>query len=171
METCLGKKTMAYSCSQPGIWNTTVLPDNGFTHTMNAGVTLLLCTLSCRELAIQLRRDVKPALDAVGVKLLLVSIGTKERSVEFAGEPQHVLFRFSCWRWLSQSTAAAVAAAVGSHQQLHFWQQRTYESLSPTKLAVLLVGMRHLLLLLSILHTTPHRFIHSMHASRAYPQF
>lgn len=39
----------------------------------------------CRELAIQLRRDVKPQLDAAGVKLFLVSIGTWERSIEFAG--------------------------------------------------------------------------------------
>lgn len=31
------------------------------------------------ELAIQLRRDVKPQLDAKGVKLFLVSIGTHER--------------------------------------------------------------------------------------------
>jgi peroxiredoxin len=38
----------------------------------------------CRELAIQLRRDVKPQLDAAGVKLFLVSIGTWERSIEFA---------------------------------------------------------------------------------------
>lgn len=37
-----------------------------------------------RELAIQLRRDVKPQLDAAGVKLFLVSIGTWERSIEFA---------------------------------------------------------------------------------------
>lgn len=40
---------------------------------------------ACRELAIQLRRDVKPSLDAAGIKLFLVSIGTKERSNEFAG--------------------------------------------------------------------------------------
>lgn len=48
-----------------------------------SALTLLLLS---RELAIQLRRDVKPALDVAGVKLFLVSIGTKERSVEFAGE-------------------------------------------------------------------------------------
>jgi hypothetical protein len=39
---------------------------------------------SSRELGIQLRRDVKPALDAAGVKLFLVSIGTWERSGQFA---------------------------------------------------------------------------------------
>ncbi|KAF8065706.1 hypothetical protein HT031_002766 [Scenedesmus sp. PABB004] len=36
------------------------------------------------ELAIQLRRDLLPALDSVGVKLFLVSIGTLERSAQFA---------------------------------------------------------------------------------------
>ena len=33
----------------------------------------------CQELAIQLRRDVKPRLDAMGVKLLMVSIGESGR--------------------------------------------------------------------------------------------
>lgn len=37
-----------------------------------------------RELGIQLRRDVKPGLDEAGVKLFLVSIGTWERSGQFA---------------------------------------------------------------------------------------
>lgn len=37
-----------------------------------------------RELGIQLRRDMKPALDAAGVGLLLVSIGTPERALQFA---------------------------------------------------------------------------------------
>ncbi|KAF6264713.1 Seleno protein U [Scenedesmus sp. NREL 46B-D3] len=37
-----------------------------------------------RELGIQLRRDVKPGLDAAGVRLYLVSIGTWERSGQFA---------------------------------------------------------------------------------------
>jgi hypothetical protein len=36
-------------------------------------------------LAIQLRRDIKPTLDQQGVKLFLVSIGTLERSRDFAG--------------------------------------------------------------------------------------
>ncbi|GFH07904.1 selenoprotein U [Haematococcus lacustris] len=36
-----------------------------------------------RELAIQLRRDVKPQLDQKGVKLFLVSIGTHARSKQF----------------------------------------------------------------------------------------
>ncbi|WIA37036.1 hypothetical protein OEZ86_014019 [Tetradesmus obliquus] len=36
------------------------------------------------ELGIQLRRDVKPGLDEAGVKLFLVSIGTWERSGQFA---------------------------------------------------------------------------------------
>jgi len=35
------------------------------------------------ELAIQLRRDLKPQLDKQGVKLFLVSIGTYERSKDF----------------------------------------------------------------------------------------
>lgn len=39
---------------------------------------------AARELGIQLRRDVKPGLDAAGVKLFLVSIGTWERSIQFA---------------------------------------------------------------------------------------
>merc|ERR1719238_1111995 len=42
----------------------------------------------CWELAVQLRRDVKPKLDAAGVKLVLVSIGTFERSQDFAEETQ-----------------------------------------------------------------------------------
>lgn len=47
-----------------------------------------------RELAIQLRRDVAPKLEAAGVKLFLVSIGTWERSIEFAevtGFPREAL--------------------------------------------------------------------------------
>jgi hypothetical protein len=36
-----------------------------------------------RELAIQLRRDIKPILDAQGVQLFFVSIGTLERSKDF----------------------------------------------------------------------------------------
>lgn len=37
----------------------------------------------CWELAIQLRRDIKPILDEQGVKLFLVAIGTLERSKDF----------------------------------------------------------------------------------------
>jgi len=37
----------------------------------------------CWELAIQLRRDIKPTLDAQGVKLFFVSIGPWERSKDF----------------------------------------------------------------------------------------
>ncbi|GAX72876.1 hypothetical protein CEUSTIGMA_g331.t1 [Chlamydomonas eustigma] len=37
----------------------------------------------CQELATQLQRDVKPKLDEIGVKLLMVSIGTPERSKDF----------------------------------------------------------------------------------------
>lgn len=50
---------------------------------------------AARELAIQLRRDVKPQLDASGTKLFLVSIGTWERSKEFVrvtGFPADLLF-------------------------------------------------------------------------------
>lgn len=49
----------------------------------------------CRELAVQLRRDVKPSLDEQGIKLYLVSIGTWERSKEFVavtGFPAENLF-------------------------------------------------------------------------------
>jgi hypothetical protein len=48
-----------------------------------------------RELAVQLRRDVKPRLDEQGVKLFLVSIGTWEKSQKFAeatGFPAENLF-------------------------------------------------------------------------------
>ena len=37
-------------------------------------------------MAIQLNRDVKPKLDAAGVKLVLVSIGTAERAKDFVEE-------------------------------------------------------------------------------------
>jgi peroxiredoxin len=47
-------------------------------------LTAAVCDVVCRELGIQLRRDVKPGLDAAGVKLFLVSIGTWERSGQFA---------------------------------------------------------------------------------------
>ena len=40
----------------------------------------------CWELAIQLRRDIKPALDAQGIDLIAVSIGTPERALEFVSE-------------------------------------------------------------------------------------
>lgn len=38
----------------------------------------------CWELAVQLRRDIKPRLDAANVKLLLVSIGNPTTGKEFA---------------------------------------------------------------------------------------
>lgn len=47
------------------------------------------------ELAVQLRRDMKPQLDKLGIKLILVSIGTFERSQIFAqktGFPSSNLF-------------------------------------------------------------------------------
>jgi peroxiredoxin len=37
----------------------------------------------CQELAIQLRRDVKPKLDDMGVGLWMVTIGTPEKSIDF----------------------------------------------------------------------------------------
>ena len=37
----------------------------------------------CQELAIQLRRDIKPKLDDMGIKLIMVTIGTPEKSVDF----------------------------------------------------------------------------------------
>ncbi len=37
----------------------------------------------CWELATQLRRDIKPQLDARGIRLFLVAIGTYERSQDF----------------------------------------------------------------------------------------
>lgn len=37
----------------------------------------------CQELAIQLRRDIKPNLDEMGIKLKMVTIGTPEKSAEF----------------------------------------------------------------------------------------
>ena len=37
----------------------------------------------CQELAIQLRRDIKPKLDDMGIKLIMVTIGTAEKSVDF----------------------------------------------------------------------------------------
>ncbi len=43
-----------------------------------------LTPLTHRELATQLRRDVKPQLDEMGVKLFFVSIGTWDRSQEFS---------------------------------------------------------------------------------------
>merc|ERR1712003_124725 len=49
----------------------------------------------CWDLAIQLRRDVKPQLDDKNIKLLLVSIGTPERGRDFAKEtgfPEENLF-------------------------------------------------------------------------------
>jgi hypothetical protein len=66
------------------------------THTICCCCRLVLLRLCCvrRELGIQLRRDVKPGLDAAGVKLYLVSIGTWERSRQFAdvtGFPQDCL--------------------------------------------------------------------------------
>lgn len=39
-------------------------------------------------MAIQLRRDVKPVLDAAGVKLIAVSIGTPERALDFVRETE-----------------------------------------------------------------------------------
>ena len=38
----------------------------------------------CWELGLQLRRDVLPALDATGVKLFAVGIGSQESALEFA---------------------------------------------------------------------------------------
>jgi hypothetical protein len=38
----------------------------------------------CRELAVQLKRDLLPALRNKGVKMFLVGIGTPERSLQFA---------------------------------------------------------------------------------------
>ncbi|KAG1662122.1 hypothetical protein FOA52_012984 [Chlamydomonas sp. UWO 241] len=49
----------------------------------------------CQELAIQLRRDLKPQLDTLGVRMLMVSIGTPERSKDFVartGFPAESLF-------------------------------------------------------------------------------
>jgi len=46
----------------------------------------LVLTTSRAQLAVQLRRDVKPRLDEANVKLLLVSIGTPERGKDFARE-------------------------------------------------------------------------------------
>lgn len=48
----------------------------------------------CWELAVQLRRDLKPALDEQGVKLFLVSIWTQESAKKFAeatGYPAELL--------------------------------------------------------------------------------
>ena len=61
------------------------------------------CCCCCnRELAIQLRRDVKPRLDERGIKLFLVSIGTHERSKEFVGVtgfPPEALFAVRKQGW------------------------------------------------------------------------
>lgn len=75
---CLLTSLLSYTSSQPPV-------------TINkCSSAALVCPPAClpmcvpaRELAIQLRRDVKPALDAQGIKLYLVSIGTYERSKEF----------------------------------------------------------------------------------------
>jgi hypothetical protein len=72
--------------------------------------------LTCRrELAIQLRRDVKPQLDAAGVGLYLVSIGTWERSIEFAevtGFP-----RWGVWGEGHAEAACCVQRVVCAAQQ------------------------------------------------------
>eukprot|EP00798_Chlamydomonas_sp_ICE-L_P000243 gene243-4008_t len=40
----------------------------------------------CQELAVKLGRDIKPQLDARGVRLIMVSIGTPERSKDFVAK-------------------------------------------------------------------------------------
>ena len=45
-------------------------------------------TRTHRELATQLRRDIKPRLDEAGVTLLLVSVGTLERATQYVEETQ-----------------------------------------------------------------------------------
>lgn len=50
-------------------------------------VFVFVCS-SCTQLAVQLRRDVKPLLDEMGVGLKFVSIGTTEKAELFAKETE-----------------------------------------------------------------------------------